>query len=520
MTKSAMSKAELMTELAALRRRMDELEAERQQIEVERDRLLVAEQERRPILETLPDLMFRLSRDGVYLDYHGLPDANLLASPAELLGRKVSAVLPPELAQQVMDIIEQVCQTGELQILEFQLPVQGQVEYYEARIIRSRKDEVLAILRNITNRKRAEEALRQSEERYRQAMAQALNAIFFINRDGLIQNWNPACVNVFRYGLEIVGQSYHKLLWNSTDGVILDSMVAKVFEEKQSFKEVEISYRSKDGERRLTNSRMYPIFDREGSVKECVFSNTDISERKQAEEALRFQNEELQARNRELDAYARTVAHDLKNPLGTLTTMAEVLAQDYTTMSPEQLGECLQSMVRSGHKAIRIVEGLLLLAGVRQRKVTLQPVDMARVVAETRERMTEMIEEYQAEIIAPSAWPRVLGYAPWIEEIWTNYLSNGLKYGGKPPRLELGVLIQEDGMARFWVKDNGPGLTPEAQAQLFAEFTQLDPDQSDGYGLGLSIVRRIIEKLGGRVWVESEGRPGRGSTFNFTLPLA
>jgi signal transduction histidine kinase len=80
--------------------------------------------------------------------------------------------------------------------------------------------------------------------------------------------------------------------------------------------------------------------------------------------------------------------------------------------------------------------------------------------------------------------------------------------------------VQPDGTARFWVRDNGFGLTPQAQAQLFTEFTQLEPNRADGYGLGLSIVRRIVEKLGGQVGVESEGVPGRGSTFSFTLSLA
>jgi two-component system sensor histidine kinase/response regulator len=131
-----------------------------------------------------------------------------------------------------------------------------------------------------------------------------------------------------------------------------------------------------------------------------------------------------------------------------------------------------------------------------------------------------MVADYQAKIITPTVWPAAIGFAPWIEEVWVNYLSNGLKYGGQPPHLELGATRQEDGMIRFWVKDNGPGLIPESQAKLFTEFTQLEPDRVDGYGLGLSIVRRIVEKLGGQVGVESDGVPGRGSIFSFTLPQA
>jgi two-component system sensor histidine kinase/response regulator len=115
-----------------------------------------------------------------------------------------------------------------------------------------------------------------------------------------------------------------------------------------------------------------------------------------------------------------------------------------------------------------------------------------------------------------SKWPVALGYAPWVEEVWINYLSNAFRYGGRPPRLELGAEAQPDGRVRFWVRDNGAGLTPEDQARLFTPFTRLDQVQVKGHGLGLSIVRRIVEKLGGQVGVESQ--IGQGSTFSFTLP--
>jgi two-component system sensor histidine kinase/response regulator len=103
-----------------------------------------------------------------------------------------------------------------------------------------------------------------------------------------------------------------------------------------------------------------------------------------------------------------------------------------------------------------------------------------------------------------------------VEEIWTNYLSNAIKYGGQPPCVELGATEQSDDFVRFWVRDNGNGLTGEEQARLFAPFTRLYPAQVKGYGLGLSIVQRIVDKLGGQVGVES--RLGQGSTFSFTLP--
>jgi two-component system sensor histidine kinase/response regulator len=100
--------------------------------------------------------------------------------------------------------------------------------------------------------------------------------------------------------------------------------------------------------------------------------------------------------------------------------------------------------------------------------------------------------------------------------VWANYISNAIKYGGRPPHIELGATAQDDGMVRFWVRDNGAGLTPEEQTRLFIPFTRLDQVQVKGHGLGLSIVRRIVGKLGGQVGVESQ--VGQGSVFSFTLP--
>jgi signal transduction histidine kinase len=162
-------------------------------------------------------------------------------------------------------------------------------------------------------------------------------------------------------------------------------------------------------------------------------------------------------------------------------------------------------------------------------KIEPKPLDMAAIVAEALQRLASLIEEHQAEIILPaaSAWPVALGYGPWIEEVWINYISNAIKYGGRPPRLELGATEYQtsegseisqvsSSMVRFWVRDNGPGLTSEEQAQLFTQFTRLHQAQAKGHGLGLSIVQRIIKKLGGQVGVESQ--MGQGSIFNFTLP--
>lgn len=231
-------------------------------------------------------------------------------------------------------------------------------------------------------------------------------------------------------------------------------------------------------------------------------------------------NADLQARNEELDAFAQTVAHDLKSPLGGMVTRAELLLQDEAGLSDEERRENLEMIARTGRKMNNIIDGLLLLAQLRETEMPVEPLDMAAVVAEAQQRLGHMIEAEAAQIRAPETWPVVLGNGPLVEEVWVNYLSNAIKYGGKPPCLELGATVpkQAGGMVRFWVKDNGAGFASEERSRLFTPFTQLHQARTQGHGLGLSIVRHIVEKLGGQVGVESE--VGQGSVFSFTLPHA
>ncbi len=283
-------------------------------------------------------------------------------------------------------------------------------------------------------------------------------------------------------------------------------------------------------------ARDYIVKDVEGGYLDLlppvirqVFQQQRLAEEKRrAQEALRQYAVELEARNEELDAFAHTVAHDLNDPLSTIIGFADVLQEAGPTLPAEQLQEYLRAIARSGQKMVSIIEALLLLAGVRKMEVEREPLDMASIVAEAQGRLADLIEERRGEIVLPAAWPVVLGHSPWVEEVWVNYLSNALKYGGRPPRVELGAAPPsvppasggevKGGYVRFWVRDNGPGLSPEAQARLFTPFTRLDQARLQGYGLGLSIVRRIVEKLGGQVGVESQ--VGAGSTFWFTLPGA
>jgi two-component system sensor histidine kinase/response regulator len=234
-----------------------------------------------------------------------------------------------------------------------------------------------------------------------------------------------------------------------------------------------------------------------------------------SKEQLREHTAVLEARNRDLEAYAHMVTHDLKDPLALIVITSDLIT-GVSDLTPQELGEYLGQIRSTAYEMDRIINSLLLFAEVSKSEAPVEPVDMAWVVANVRDRLGHLIEEHRAQIDLPEVWPGAFGYAPWIEEVWANYLSNALKHGGQPPRVELGASAQPDGMVRFWTRDNGPGLPPDAGAGLFTPFSQLGSADNPGHGLGLSIAHRIVEKLGGQVGVECE--VGQGSLFFFTLP--
>lgn len=221
----------------------------------------------------------------------------------------------------------------------------------------------------------------------------------------------------------------------------------------------------------------------------------------------------------ELDSFTHTVAHDLKNPLTVLSGYSLMLQEEWHQLPENTVDEYLDLIVQYGYKMTSIINELLLLAGIRKMdEFPLRPLDMAHIVREAQSRLVTLIDSHQAQINCADTWPTARSHAPWIEEVWSNYISNAIKYGGTPPEIEIGADPPSDGSVRFWVRDNGPGLTPDQQAQLFTEFTRLDTLRAEGHGLGLSIVHRIVEKLGGTVGVEDA--PGGGCLFYFTLPHA
>ncbi|MCA9719109.1 MAG: hybrid sensor histidine kinase/response regulator [Myxococcales bacterium] len=258
-------------------------------------------------------------------------------------------------------------------------------------------------------------------------------------------------------------------------------------------------------------------FDRE-EVRVRVATHLEL---RRAQRVVAERGRLLEQRARDTEALARMVAHDLRNPLSTLAgglaTLEEQLAGP---LEPDERGE-VAGMVPwlrdvAGQMADAI-DAVLLLLDVTRGPGELASVDSRYALQLALDRIDDRVLARGATIELAGGMPIITGRATWLSEVWFQLLDNAIKYGGEP--LEVRVSWARDGeRARFELRDNGPGLTPEQRARVFEEFTRFHQARARGNGLGLALVRRVIERLGGEVGVEAS--PGGGAAFWFSLPLA
>ncbi|QPC82977.1 GAF domain-containing sensor histidine kinase [Phototrophicus methaneseepsis] len=239
----------------------------------------------------------------------------------------------------------------------------------------------------------------------------------------------------------------------------------------------------------------------------------ELIARKEAE--LRCYAKQLEETNAELDAFAHTIAHDLKTPLTSIVFRSDFIAH---TNDDPKLKVYMDQITDSAMKMGQMVDQLLWLARLRDVNKALECVDVHAAVRSVITRFAHSLEQNQVTVRVIEPLPKAKGLTQWVEEVFANLISNAIKYMGEDnpaPSIEISGTEAGD-FVRYAVTDSGVGIAADDQARLFEMFTRLHTVNAEGLGLGLSIVHRIVTKLGGSLGVESE--LGQGSTFWFTLP--
>jgi PAS domain S-box-containing protein len=251
-------------------------------------------------------------------------------------------------------------------------------------------------------------------------------------------------------------------------------------------------------------------------TRELTSANLQLTE--EIEERMRA-GEELQKKNAEIEQFIYTVSHDLRSPLVTVKTFLGFLENDMAGNDQERASQDMQFMHNAADKMKMLLDELLELSRIGRVETTPVGISLVEVMAEAVGTLAGVIAERTADIRLPDTDLMLFGDRPRLCQIWQNLIENAIKYSRDDSisRIELGIR-QMSGETVFFVKDNGIGIDSQYHTKIFGIFEKLDP-KSPGAGLGLSMIQRIVEKYGGKVWVESEVSD-KGSCFYFTLPQA
>jgi len=374
---------------------------------------------------------------------------------------------------------------------------------------------VMATIHDITRRKQAEADLQESEARMRAIFDTAVDAIVTIDERGIIERFNPAAERLFGYAEADVAGKNVSMLMPSPYREMHDAYLAR-YRQTGEKKIIGIG-------REVVGLRCDgTVFPMDLSVAEMQLSGRrmytgmvrDISERKRAEAQHARLLREIADANEELTNFAYVVSHDLKAPLRAIGALADWLSNDYADKFDDEGKEHMRLLISRVHRMGALIDGILQYSRVGRVKETPVPVDLNVVV---RDVIDLLAPPPHVRITVDGALPVVKTEPTRIQQVFQNLISNAIKYMGKPQG-EIRVTCREQGGDwQFSVSDNGPGIEQRHFERIFQLFQTLAPrDRIESTGVGLALVRKIVDMYGGRVWLEST--VGAGATFSFTLP--
>jgi light-regulated signal transduction histidine kinase (bacteriophytochrome) len=273
----------------------------------------------------------------------------------------------------------------------------------------------------------------------------------------------------------------------------------------------------KDGAKRFVESVVSLIRDPKGEGIGFRGIGRDITDRKRAEAERERLMADLEAKNKELESFVYTISHDLKAPLVSLNGFSGALQKEYESQLGEEGKHYLERIQANVAHMEALTTSLLELSRIGRVVGSIEEIDVGPLLREIRNALAVRLKEAGAEFVVQEPLPTVCADRGRIYQVFANLIDNAVKFRSaeRALRIEVGCR-QESGFFRFHMADNGIGIAPQFHEQIFTPFRKMHPEV-EGVGIGLALVKKIVEHHGGRAWVESEA--GKGSTFYFTLPM-
>lgn len=374
-----------------------------------------------------------------------------------------------------------------------------------------------AFVKDISERKRYEQALVENENRFRSMADSSPAFIWIFSRDGNCEYANKTF-------LEYLGKSEQDILGKGWQNVVhpedlrfLRHYISRLID-SPSLGNIEMLVLREDGVYRWILAQGVPRFDQQDSFRDYLITAIDITERKEAVDALRKAARELERSNRELEQFAYIASHDLQEPLRMISGFCELLHEQYYTKLDEQANEYLDFILDGAHRMSSLIRDLLLYSRTSRKQSDIEYVDCHQVINVIMKNNLKLsIEQSNAEIKLHTL-PKIRANFNQMVQVFQNLIDNAIKYKNENSRpiIEIGAQLKNDDWV-FFVKDNGKGFDMKYREKIFQIFQRLERrGKTPGSGIGLAIAKKIIENSGGHIWVESI--PSHGSTFYFTWP--
>jgi PAS domain S-box-containing protein len=479
--------------------------------------LLASESRNRALLKALPDLIFVLNSEGVYVEYHCPDTVDLYVTPERFMGRTMEEVIPGDLAQRFRALFQRACETGDVVEHVYAMPIAGEERHFEARMVRRDDGAIVAIVRNISERHRAANKLRESETRFRVAFSHSAIGVALVSLQGHWLQVNAALCRILGYSESELLLSTYEALAHPEDLEPTRANLQRALAGQTSHHESEKRYVHKDGRIIWTLLTTALVRNELNEPLYFVFQLQDVTERRQSQIEIERARLELAHVGRValVGQLTSSLAHELLQPITAIVTNAKaaLLAPDLDATS--EMHAVLQDIADSGKRAgdiIQHVRGLL-----RKERPPYTAVDLNKLVQEVAQVMRSDLILHQVKLTTQldSSNAEINGDRGELQQVLLNLMLNGIEAMHAIPiperQLRIATIVRSDAV-ELKVEDRGSGSPPGRMEQLLEPFFTT---KADGVGMGLSICADIVRAHRGEL--SAENNADKGMTWRCIL---
>jgi PAS domain S-box-containing protein len=480
--------------------------------------LSASESRTKAILKAFPDLMFVLSRDGVFIESHCGSYADLLMPPEEFTGRAMEDVLPIEMTRLFRAAFERVAETHDVVEVDYLLAVNGDQRHFEARLVRRDDGAMVVVVRNVTEKHRAASKLRDSEQQFRVAFTHSAIGMALVSLDGRFLQVNGTFCRMLGYSEnELLSTNFQPLTVPEDLAPDL-AQVRKAIAGEISHFEIEKRYLHKDG--RIIWALLTAALVRDTSDRPLYFVSQvhDISERRQAQMEIERARLELAHMSRVslVGQLTASLAHELLQPITAITINSAAGLQDTELEATSETRALFQDIYDSGRRAGNVVKNVVGM--LKKDSPPHMRVDLNRLIQEVVHVMRSDLLGHQVNLTMnlDSATAEINGNPVELQQVLLNLMLNATEAMGSIPVIERKLVITtavRSDTVELNVQDSGVGAPPEVMKRIFDPFVTT---KATGVGVGLSICAQIVSAHKGKLLAENNR--DRGMTFRCILP--